>query len=92
MPNSRFKLDKGQVVLASLASIVLIALSVSSFTSSDRALKLATEANSATTQSTAIIISQRETLVYAVRYSEWLRGSIPRKHVAGEVPPAAGSG
>lgn len=81
MPNSRFKLDKGQVVLAALASIVLIALSVSSFTSSDRALKLATEANSATTQSSAIIISQRETLVYAVRYSEWLRGSIPRREL-----------
>lgn len=81
MANSRFKLDKGQVVLAALASIVLIALSVSSFTSSDRALKLATEANSATTQSTAIIISQRETLVYAVRYSEWLRGAIPRREL-----------
>lgn len=81
MANSRFKLDKTQIVLAVMASIVLIALSISSFTSSDRALKLATEANSATTQSTAIIISQRETLVYTVKFSEWLRRAIPRREL-----------
>ena len=79
--NSRFRLDRGQVLLAGMASMVLIALSVSSFTSSHRALNLATEANSATTQSTAIIISQRETLVFAVRYSEWLHGAIPRREL-----------
>ena len=79
MANSRYRLDRGQIILATLASLVLVALSVSSFTSSDRALDLATQANSATTQSTAIIISQRETLVFAVKYSEWLHGSIPRR-------------
>lgn len=81
MANSRFRLDRGQVLLAAAASMVLIALSVSSFTSSNRALNLATQANSATTQSTAIIITQRETLVFAVRYSEWLHGAIPRREL-----------
>ena len=81
MVNSRFRLDRGQVLLAAAASLVLIALSVSSFTSSNRALNLATQANSATTQSTAIIITQRETLVFAVKYAEWLHGSIPRREL-----------
>lgn len=79
LSNPRLRLSTGQLVLGALATTVLVALSISSFTSSNKALQLATQANSATTQSTAIIITQRETLVYAVRFSEWLRGTIIRR-------------
>lgn len=79
MKPSKYRLSPGQRILAGAAIVVLVILSVSSFTSSNRALKLATQSNSATTQSAAIIITQRETLVYGIRLSEWLNGSIPRR-------------
>ncbi len=81
MSSSRVRLGTGQIILVALATTVLAALSISSFTASNRALSNATQANSASTQSTAIIITQRETLVYTIRFSEWLRGTTTRREL-----------
>lgn len=77
----RLGLNGGQVALILVATTLLAALSISSFTSSNRALNLATQANSASTQSTAIVITQRETLVFAVRLAEWVHGGITRREL-----------
>ncbi|MBC7463148.1 MAG: hypothetical protein H7227_02690 [Actinobacteria bacterium] len=81
MDKTRLGLNFGQVVLVVIATTLLAILSVSSFTSSSRALSLATQANSASTQSTAIIITQRETLVFAVNLSQWVHGGITRREL-----------
>jgi signal transduction histidine kinase len=81
MMKPRLGLNAGQVVLVVIATTLLATLSVSSFTSSNRALDLATQANSASTQSTAIIITQRETLVFAVHLAEWVHGGITRREL-----------
>ena len=81
MLKKRLGLNAGQVILIVIATTLLTTLSVSSFTSSNRALDLATQANSASTQSTAIIITQRETLVFAVHLAEWVHGGITRREL-----------
>jgi signal transduction histidine kinase len=79
MRKQRLGLNFGQVILVVIATTLLASLSISSFTSSNRALNLATQANSASNQSTAIIITQRETLVFAVHLAEWVHGGITRR-------------
>ena len=80
-PDSKYRLSLGQLVLGGLIFCLLLALSFSSFASSNRALRFESQSVSATTQSSAIIIAQRETLVYGIKLSEWLHGAMPRRDV-----------
>ena len=80
-PDSKYRLSLGQLVLAGFVFCFLLALSFSSFASSNRALRFESQSVSATTQSSAIIIAQRETLVYGIKLSEWLHGAMPRRDV-----------
>lgn len=69
------------MVLAAFITAILVALCVTSLNSSHRALKLATDSNTATTQSSAIVVAQREILVYGIKFSQWMDGKIERRQL-----------
>jgi len=77
----RFRLNFGQAVLAGLCTIILIALSVSTYQASRTSFREASVLSKAEAPAASLIFTQRESLVYAARVGEWLGGTIPRREV-----------
>lgn len=79
--NSGFSPTLGQFILAGCSAFLLIALTISTFDSSRTAFKVASVLGEAESPAASLIITQRESLVFAVRIGEWIGGTIPRREV-----------
>lgn len=79
--NVRLKFSVGQVLMLVLIISVLIGLAAATTSSSNRAVSQAKVMTQAESTSSSIIFTQREALVYGIRYSQWLGGSITRRDV-----------
>ena len=78
---SGFSPSLGQLILAGCSAILLIALTISTFTATRTAFKEASVLGEAEAPAASLIITQRESLVYAARVGEWIGGTIPRRDV-----------
>jgi two-component system phosphate regulon sensor histidine kinase PhoR len=78
---SGFSPTLGQLILAGCSALLLIALTISTFNSSRTAFKVASVLGEAQSPAASLIITQRESLVFAVRVGEWIGGTIPRREV-----------
>lgn len=57
---------------------VILALGLSSFTSTTKSIQLARNSQIATQQMSGIVITQREVLLYRILLRQWTRGEIPK--------------
>lgn len=71
----------GQVVLAYLVLIVLVVLSYSTFTASRSTSNQRQILTNAEAPAASIIFTQRETLVYTTKLSQWSNGNLTRREV-----------
>ena len=78
---SGFSPSLGQLILAGCSALLLIALTISTFTATRTAFKEASVLGEAEAPAASLIITQRESLVYAARVGEWIGGTIPRRDV-----------
>jgi two-component system phosphate regulon sensor histidine kinase PhoR len=78
---SGFSPSLGQLILAGFSALLLIALTISTFTATRTAFKEASVLGEAEAPAASLIITQRESLVYAARVGEWIGGTIPRRDV-----------
>lgn len=78
---SGFSPTLGQLILAGCSALLLIALTISTFAATRTAFKEASVLGEAEAPASSLIITQRESLVFAVRVGEWLGGTIPRREV-----------
>ena len=79
--SARFRLSIGQVILGIAMVGVLILFSTSTLKASQDSIKQAEVLTNAETPASSIIFTQRETLVYVTRFSEWLSGNITRREL-----------
>jgi signal transduction histidine kinase len=75
------RLTRGQIFLAELTLVVLVAMTFSTFTTSQVSSKQGEILTAAETSSESIIFAQREALVYTVEIEQWIGGSVPRRDV-----------
>jgi signal transduction histidine kinase len=68
-------------VLAAVILVNLVALAISTFSSSDQATEERDVFTSAQTTASSIIFTQRESLAYTTRYSMWLAGLVTKREV-----------
>ena len=78
---TRFRLNRGQSLFSAVVIASLLVFAFSTFQTSKDSLSQAQLLSSAEAPAASIIFTQRESLVYATRYSEWLAGGIPRRDV-----------
>ncbi len=78
---TRFRLTRGQKFLTAIMAISLLAFGVTTFITSRQSISQAQILSKAESPASSIIFTQRETLVYVTRFSEWLSGSIDRRTV-----------
>ena len=78
---TKFRLTVGQGIFSVVVAISLVIFGISTFTTSRDSLSQAKVLSDAETPAASIIFTQRETLVYATRYSEWLAGGVARRDV-----------
>ena len=78
---SGFSPSLGQLILAGCSALLLIALTITTFTATRTAFKEASVLGEAEAPAASLIITQRESLVYAARVGEWIGGTIPRRDV-----------
>ena len=78
---TRFRLTTGQKFLSLLTALVLAFFAVSTLTNSRDAIHQAKVLSDAETPAASIIFTQRESLVYLVKYSEYLAGGVDRRTV-----------
>ena len=76
-----FSPSLGQLILAGCSALLLIALTISTFTATRTAFKEASVLGEAEAPAASLIITQRESLVYSARVGEWIGGTIPRREV-----------
>lgn len=76
-----FSISRGEKVLLVAVFVNLIILSSFILSSSKSSTELSKTFSSAHSTSKAIIFTERETLAFAVKYSEWLGGQIPKRDV-----------
>ncbi len=68
-------------MLAAVILVNLVALAISTFSSSDQATEERDVFTSAQTTASSIIFTQRESLAYTTRYSMWLAGLVTKREV-----------
>ena len=78
---TRFRLSRGQIALGVAMVAVLILFSTSTLKTSRDSINQAHVLTNAESPASSIIFTQRETLVYVTRFSEWLSGNIPRRQL-----------
>lgn len=78
---TRFRLSWGQKLLGALMIISLIAFGITTFVTSRQSISQAQILSKVEAPASSIIFTQRETLVYVARFSEWLAGSVDRRTV-----------
>lgn len=78
---TRFRLTRGQEILGALLVISVLIFGISTVTSSRNSISQARLLSDAEAPSASIIFTQRETLVYTARYSQWLAGQVDRRTV-----------
>ena len=78
---TRFRLTRGQVFLTTMTILTIAIFSFSTLTSSRTAISQAKILSDAETPAASIIFTQRESLVYLVKYSEYLAGGVDRRTV-----------
>jgi len=78
---TRFRLSRGQFALGVAMVAVLILFSTSTLKTSRDSINQAHVLTNAESPASSIIFTQRETLVYVTRFSEWLSGNIPRRQL-----------
>ena len=77
----RFRVSSGQKVLAFIAFLSFLALSFSIISTNKSSIAESRSLTSATAPAASIIYTQRETLVYTIRLTQWLDQQIPRREV-----------
>jgi len=78
---TRFRLNKWQLITATITGLVLVAFAFSALSNSQQALREGKLLSKAKTPATAIIWTQRESLIYLTRYSEYLAGGVDHETV-----------
>ena len=78
---ARFKITKGQYLLAIIAFAAIIALGISSIIASRDTVDHAQVLSNIESPAASIIFTQRETLVYATRLAQWSNGGVSRRDV-----------
>jgi signal transduction histidine kinase len=78
---TRFRLNWGQKFLGALMLVSLTAFGITTFVTSRQSISQAQILSKVESPASSIIFTQRETLVYVTRLSEWLAGSIDRRTV-----------
>ena len=77
----RFKVSRSQKFLVAIILANLVVLSAFMISSSRFAASETKIFSSAQSTATSIIFTQRESLAYTIRYSEWLGGLLPKRDV-----------
>jgi len=77
----RFRVSGGQKVLAFIAFLSFLALSFSIISTNKSSIAESRSLTSATAPAASIIYTQRETLVYTIRLTQWLDQQITRREV-----------
>ncbi len=78
---TKLRLSPPQIVLLFFVILTAIGLAASTFQGSSISLNHAKTLAEGETHSAAVIFSQRETLVYTTKLSQWAAGEIPRRDV-----------
>ena len=78
---TRFKVTKGQYLLAVIAFAAIIGLGISSIIASRATVDNAQVLSNIESPAASIIFTQRETLVYATRLAQWSNGGVSRRDV-----------
>ena len=78
---TRFRLTKWQLFTATITAAVLLIFAISALNNSQAAVREGKLLSDARTPATAIILTQRESLLYLTRYSEYLAGGVDHQTV-----------
>lgn len=78
---TRFKITKGQYLLAIIAFAAILGLGISSIIASRDTVNHAQVLSNIESPAASIIFTQRETLVYATRLAQWSNGGVSRRDV-----------
>lgn len=77
----RYRIATGQKILAFIVLLTFIALSSSIIVKNNASIDEAKRLTAADTPASATIFTQQESLVYAVRLTQWIDRQIPRREV-----------